>query len=156
MAEATARPRNCYCRDDAAHCGTCQVCGKPGHASHFPGPLPYTGSWCDVHYAVVYDRMEAAEDQSSPYGLRDVDRVYLHSPGRRRWFFWRGDSFLLEFRSQWLARYVTVAPCGKARWRHERWDHPISAWLSPLELMRTVDWQPATAEEFDQAWAAVR
>lgn len=106
MAEATARPRNCYCRDGATHCGTCQVCGKPGHAGHFPGPLPYTGSWCDAHYAVLYDRMEAAEDQTSPYGLRDADRVYLRAPGRRRWVFWRGDSFLMEFRSQWLARYV--------------------------------------------------
>ncbi len=28
-------------------CGICQVCGRPGHTRHFPGPVPYTGSWCD-------------------------------------------------------------------------------------------------------------
>jgi len=31
-------------------CGLCQVCGKPGHVRHFPGAVPYTGSWCDRHY----------------------------------------------------------------------------------------------------------
>jgi hypothetical protein len=97
--------------------------------------------------------MEAAEDQSQPYGLRDADRVYLRSLGRRRWLFWRGDAFLMEFRSQWLARYVAVAPDGRSRWRQERWDHPLSVWLLPLELMRAADWLPATAEEFEQAWS---
>jgi hypothetical protein len=31
-------------------CGHCERCGQPGHARHFPGPLPTTGSWCDAHY----------------------------------------------------------------------------------------------------------
>ena len=153
MADAIERTRNCYCGEGPTHCGTCQVCGKPGHARHFPGPLPYTGSWCDTHYTILYDRMEAVEDQSQPYGLRDADRVYLRSLGRRRWLFWRGDAFLMEFRSQWLARYVAVAPDGRSRWRQERWDHPLSVWLLPLELMRAADWLPATAEEFEQAWS---
>ena len=26
MAEATVRPRNCSCRPEASHCGTCQIC----------------------------------------------------------------------------------------------------------------------------------
>jgi hypothetical protein len=60
----------------------------------------------------------------------------------------------MEFRSQWLARYVAVAPSGRPRWRQERWDHPLSVWLLPLELMRAADWQPVTAEEFEQVWAA--
>jgi len=55
--------RNCYCglwksnpkllRDQgvpSGYCGLCQVCGKPGHTRHFPGAVPYTGSWCDRHY----------------------------------------------------------------------------------------------------------
>ena len=33
-------------------CATCEFCGDFGHASHYPGPLPYTGSWCDVCYKV--------------------------------------------------------------------------------------------------------
>ena len=45
----------CYCPPDAEpgaqFCGTCQVCGEPGHARHFPGSVPYTGEWCDAHYA---------------------------------------------------------------------------------------------------------
>lgn len=52
--------RNCYCglweKDPATlerqgiprgYCGLCQRCGKPGHTQHFPGPVPYTGAWCD-------------------------------------------------------------------------------------------------------------
>ncbi len=25
----------------------CERCGKPGHTRPFPGPVPYTGAWCD-------------------------------------------------------------------------------------------------------------
>lgn len=55
--------RGCYCdgweKDPAAmkarglppgHCGFCETCGKPGHTRHFPGSVPYTGTWCDYHY----------------------------------------------------------------------------------------------------------
>jgi hypothetical protein len=100
--------------------------------------------------------MAAAEDVSQPYALRDADRVYFHSPGRRRWLLWRGDAFVMEFRSQWLARFVAVSPSGQALWRQERWDHPLSSWLLPLELMRAADWQIATAEEFERLWAVAK
>ena len=58
--------RNCYCelwktnpetlKDQGlseGYCGTCERCGKPGHTSHHPGPVPYTGSWCDRCYQIV-------------------------------------------------------------------------------------------------------
>lgn len=32
------------------YCGLCDVCGRPGHTLHFPGSVPYTGSWCKFHY----------------------------------------------------------------------------------------------------------
>jgi len=32
------------------YCGLCQLCGKPGHTRHFPGAVPYTGTWCEWHY----------------------------------------------------------------------------------------------------------
>ena len=61
--EAVARRRDCYCRiwdtDPASFvelgyaegfCGVCERCGDPGHTRHFPGPVPYTGSWCDRCY----------------------------------------------------------------------------------------------------------
>lgn len=31
-------------------CGICQRCNRPGHTRHFPGPVPYTGAWCDTCY----------------------------------------------------------------------------------------------------------
>ena len=34
-------------------CGICDRCGKPGHTRHFPGALPYTGTWCDHCYHIV-------------------------------------------------------------------------------------------------------
>jgi O-acetyl-ADP-ribose deacetylase len=35
------------------YCGLCEKCGMPGHTRHFPGPIPYTGSWCDYHYRML-------------------------------------------------------------------------------------------------------
>lgn len=51
----TAAPntRGCYCKPGELFCGTCERCGAPGHTRHFPGPVPYTGSWCDRCYRVV-------------------------------------------------------------------------------------------------------
>ena len=62
----TAIKRGCYCRvwnTNPAHfeslgvprgyCGLCKVCGRPGHTRHFPGAVPYTGSWCDFHYRMA-------------------------------------------------------------------------------------------------------
>jgi hypothetical protein len=64
--EIAARARNCYCglwdKDPAFYekqgfpqgfCGICERCGVPGHLRHFPGPVPYTGAWCDRCYRVL-------------------------------------------------------------------------------------------------------
>jgi len=47
----------CYCRPGKqteglppGFCGTCEICGAPGHVRHAPGGAPYTGAWCDRHY----------------------------------------------------------------------------------------------------------
>lgn len=72
MAASNAKPvcapvgkkRQCYCGSlDSAFlreqnipkgfCGTCERCGKPGHTQHFPGPVPYTGAWCDRCVKIV-------------------------------------------------------------------------------------------------------
>lgn len=57
--------RMCYCpkqgQDRSAFeargipegfCGKCDICGEPGHVCHYPGPLPFTGCWCDKHYII--------------------------------------------------------------------------------------------------------
>lgn len=31
-------------------CGTCDICGKPGHTKGHPS-LPTTGAWCDEHWS---------------------------------------------------------------------------------------------------------
>ena len=59
----SADPPGCYCglwqtnpevlRSQGVpegYCGLCQVCSKPGHTRHYPGPVPYTGAWCDPCY----------------------------------------------------------------------------------------------------------
>jgi hypothetical protein len=61
-----AQRRGCYCgvwdTNPGAYqslgyphgyCGFCQACGRPGHTRHFPGPVPYTGCWCDFHYRLT-------------------------------------------------------------------------------------------------------
>lgn len=50
---AAPNPRNCYCKPGEMSCGTCERCGAAGHTRHFPGPVPYTGSWCDRCYRIV-------------------------------------------------------------------------------------------------------
>ena len=55
--------RNCYCPTDGKQptwltddniplgfCGICDDCGEFGHTRHYPGPVPFTGSWCDTCY----------------------------------------------------------------------------------------------------------
>ena len=64
--ESAARKRNCYCsiwginpakleKDELPEgfCGICERCGEYGHTRHFPGPIPYTGAWCDKCYRVL-------------------------------------------------------------------------------------------------------
>lgn len=62
--EAASEKRNCYCHSLSAefrheqkipdgYCGICERCGKPGHTQHFPGPVPYTGAWCDRCVKIV-------------------------------------------------------------------------------------------------------
>lgn len=47
--ERTSR-RPCYCGPDDQFCGTCEVCGKPGHTRH-DAAAPHTGAWCDDCWA---------------------------------------------------------------------------------------------------------
>lgn len=62
--ERPEKKRMCYCDSLSAEwkaqqgypdgfCGTCERCGKPGHTQHFPGPVPYTGAWCDRCVKIV-------------------------------------------------------------------------------------------------------
>lgn len=64
--EVAATERGCYCGLwdtnpqfyasqglPPGFCGKCERCGALGHTRHFPGPLPYTGSWCDRCYRVL-------------------------------------------------------------------------------------------------------
>lgn len=49
--------RDCYCSENhSGFCGKCEVCNKSGHTRHYPGPVPYTGSWCDEHYAEILNK----------------------------------------------------------------------------------------------------
>lgn len=62
--ERPAPKRQCYCDSLSAEwkaergyaegfCGVCERCGQPGHTQHFPGPVPYTGAWCDRCVKIV-------------------------------------------------------------------------------------------------------
>ena len=46
-------PRSCYCGEGDTSCGTCDVCGAPGHVRAHPGGGPVSGAWCDACYAQV-------------------------------------------------------------------------------------------------------
>ena len=74
MISSTNKDGDCYCHlweTDPQHlietgvpegyCGLCdtevggELCGKPGHVRHHPGPYPVTACWCDEHYEVCVD-----------------------------------------------------------------------------------------------------
>ncbi len=42
-------------------CGLCEICNKPGHTQHFPGAVPYTGTWCDVCLKKIARRQRIKE-----------------------------------------------------------------------------------------------
>ena len=48
---ASPAERGCYCKEGDTSCGSCQVCGEPGHTRAMTGEVPYTGAWCDDCYA---------------------------------------------------------------------------------------------------------
>ena len=45
--------RICYCEPGQIYCGVCNICNSPGHISHHPGGIPYTGTWCDLCYQTI-------------------------------------------------------------------------------------------------------
>lgn len=64
MLKSSQKKRMCYCDSISAEwkaeqglpegfCGVCERCGAPGHTQHFPGPVPYTGAWCDRCVRIV-------------------------------------------------------------------------------------------------------
>ena len=166
------KQRHCYCPEDGSHprylrkdgippeyCGKCQVCGQPGHTRPHPACLPYTGAWCDRHYDLIDQSAEAAIGQFE-YGLNPVDLQWYRTPGRRRRRFgivpYVEDTALMEFRSDWLARCISLTPHGDIRTRYERGIHPLWLWMHPFQIMQemdpTVQWLPVTQDEFEQIW----
>jgi hypothetical protein len=64
MSSPDPKKRQCYCSSSPdptrrergipdGFCGICERCGQPGHTQHFPGPIPYTGAWCDRCVKIV-------------------------------------------------------------------------------------------------------
>lgn len=162
-------PRSCYCKKDGTHpeylqkmgippgfCGECDICKKPGHTCHFPGLLPYTGGWCDEHYEQIATSMREAISPEEPYGLRDANRRYFRLDGRiiKRLLIFtsREPDAYLEYRSNWVARWLSVNE-GRNKWElHRRWDHPLGVWLNPLGTLDQRDWVEIAQEEFDKIW----
>ena len=65
--ESPKNKRGCYCGTLSkeflsehgipdGYCGTCSVCGQPGHLRHAPGCHPYTDAWCDKCFRPAWVR----------------------------------------------------------------------------------------------------
>jgi len=92
--------RHCYCVPLEKHdylaargiphgfCGKCQVCGEPGHVCHYPGPLPFTGCWCDKHYIIeVREKpmLKAADEHfNGPTEERPAEKSPVQFPDFRK------------------------------------------------------------------------
>ena len=150
---AAQNQRNCYCRPGESSCGKCEICGRSGHASHFPGPLPYTGAWCDEHFARLQQLMDAGRDEAAQFGIRDAQREHFTARARPRGLLRRRDTLWMEFRSQWLCRVLAVDRHGRIRWRSQRYNLAMGNWTRPLEQLRGADWVAASAADFERLWA---
>ena len=144
----------CYCsrlEDDATsfeengipkgYCGICDICGKQGHIRHFPGPLPYTGSWCDEHYDMM--------SEAYRHDVRNHPAIYYKTT-------WYDDNELNEtyFKviGEAAVRFVEVDVEDIHGWEpddfpatgFEIWMTPVSKWVCDLEEI--------SPEEFGTMW----
>lgn len=73
--------RGCDCQPGQSHCGTCQLCGLPGHRRDHPGPTRTRGQWCDPHYErEKREVMKKHPDQFINYQYSQMPAV---GPGQR-------------------------------------------------------------------------
>lgn len=143
---ATQYPRNCYCASGVqsstpGFCGTCEVCGVPGHLCHVPAPLPYTGSWCDEHY----DAIAWAFDDQRP----KEQSTYCITKGRNLDL---DEDYLLEVQRDMAIRIVRRSASVTTRYFHGEIGIGFSPWTSPLNSWGVVC-QPLLMAEFDLAWS---
>lgn len=143
----TRIPRNCYCetyvQDRAAplppgFCGRCETCGEPGHTSHVPAPIPYTGSWCDDHH----DLIAWAFDEERPPGERTFVRI-SSAPEC---------TYYVEVERDMAFRVVLESPDGLSRFEHGDIRLGISVWISPIEAWEQST-QPMQASQFEDLWS---
>lgn len=52
-------------------CGCCIVCSGRGHLRRAPGLLPFSGAWCDAHFAEL-ERSELAKLQTLALTLHET------------------------------------------------------------------------------------
>lgn len=148
-------PRNCYCesyvQDRAAplppgHCGRCEACGEPGHTSHVPAPLPYTGSWCDTHYDLVAWAFDKERPPDGPRPRRAYRRIRIgKDPGKP------DPSFFVEIERDMAFRVVLLNSDGLTRYEHGDITLGISVWTTPLESWEQES-HPFDADHFEALW----
>ena len=137
---------SCYCEDGETTCGDCQICEKPGHTRHFPGPVPYTGSWCDEHYDMLAEEFSpsgsGAPTQcfkvSAAGGSEDTQCIYVACHG------------------DWAISLVVIGAASTERFdrdttfdRPEFWD----IWFVPVSMW-TGNLQPIFPEDFEAVYSA--
>jgi len=131
------------------YCGTCDACGEPGHARHYPGPVPVTAAYCHRHYdelARSYHPEDWAPD----------DKRYFKSPTERLDTMKPVTAFY-EFHGNWCVRQVEVIGTGERIFRSARDEGWARVCEMPLSQIPTDDphfpLSTSSREEFEQLWA---
>ena len=134
----------CYCKNGQTACGKCQICGKPGHTRHFPGPVPYTSSWCDEHYDMLAAEFRAGGSRAPAHHFRidaDADDV-------------EPQCIYVACHGDWAISLVVKKTASSERYDRDAtfdmpdffsiWFVPVSAWTGKLK--------PIPPEEYASAY----
>lgn len=121
-------------------CALCDICKKPGHTTHVPAGLPYTGGWCDEHYALI----EAA---FSPNFEEGKLKEYFQGLDNKK-----ENSYYSEVIGGMLFRAVIRKNDKLIRYKHGSVKFGVEAWIVPVEAWIIPPSERIREDEFIRLW----
>jgi hypothetical protein len=55
----------------------CDICDNDGYVCQFPGPVPFTGAWCDAHFEAL-SQLASRGIYVNPRSQKELNH-YLHN-----------------------------------------------------------------------------
>jgi len=124
------------------YCGFCSICKKPGHTCHVPAGLPYTGTWCDEHYQLIYDAF-------SPGFETGKTKLYFHLS------FLSSNNKNIDMYSEVIGdmpfRFIRQEDGKLLKYKHGSVKVDVSSWLIPFYAW-TTPLDKIDEQQFNKLW----